>query len=330
MWRPEEGAMKEADETDDQEGRGTYELGGRPEDDLALPSEQTDEPAPGFPLGLLLAGLAVVAVVVAVILIFLLGRPAAERPGQTVAARPEAPGAGPTASPTPEPGLEPLVLPPLDQSDALLRELVSRLSSHPDLAAWLVNEDLARRFVAAVDNIAAGETPVRHLRFLAPTGRFQAAAGAHSYVIDARSYERYDHVAAVVESIDDDGAARLFLQLEPLLVVAYRELGYPDGRFRQAFERAAARLLSVPVLEGEVPLLPAVLSYRFADPRLEALAPAEKQLLRMGPRNVRRLQAKLRGILAALESVSSKAAGPEPAPRANTEASPVAPAPGRP
>jgi hypothetical protein len=35
-------------------------------------------------------------------------------------------------------------------------------------------------------------------------------------------------------------------------------------------------------------------SYKYDDPKLEALTLAQKQLLRMGPRNVRLIQAKLR------------------------------------
>ncbi len=40
--------------------------------------------------------------------------------------------------------------------------------------------------------------------------------------------------------------------------------------------------------------------YEYADRTLEALTPAQKQLLRMGPANVARIQAKLREFQAAL------------------------------
>jgi hypothetical protein len=42
--------------------------------------------------------------------------------------------------------------------------------------------------------------------------------------------------------------------------------------------------------------------YEYADRKLEALTPAQKQLLRMGPSNVARIQAKLREVQAALGS----------------------------
>jgi hypothetical protein len=39
-----------------------------------------------------------------------------------------------------------------------------------------------------------------------------------------------------------------------------------------------------------------VLSYAYADPRLESLSPVQRQFLRMGPRNVQAVQSKLREI----------------------------------
>ncbi|MGH7803806.1 MAG: DUF3014 domain-containing protein [Candidatus Binatia bacterium] len=41
-------------------------------------------------------------------------------------------------------------------------------------------------------------------------------------------------------------------------------------------------------------------SYRFTDSRLEGLAPAEKHLVRMGPGNAKRVQAKVRELREAL------------------------------
>jgi hypothetical protein len=50
----------------------------------------------------------------------------------------------------------------------------------------------------------------------------------------------------------------------------------------------------------------AVVVYEYADPKLEALSPAQKALLRMGPRNVPRVQAKLRELAAALRSPAER------------------------
>jgi hypothetical protein len=50
------------------------------------------------------------------------------------------------------------------------------------------------------------------------------------------------------------------------------------------------------VREGPVLVEPDGAVYAFADPKLEALGPVEKHLLRMGPRNARLVQQKAREI----------------------------------
>ena len=62
-----------------------------------------------------------------------------------------------------------------------------------------------------------------------------------------------------------------------------------EWQFRQ-------KLLATPVVEGNVPLASKSVAYEFADPRLQSLSSAQRQLLRMGPRNVQLIQAKLREI----------------------------------
>jgi hypothetical protein len=44
--------------------------------------------------------------------------------------------------------------------------------------------------------------------------------------------------------------------------------------------------------------------YQFADPRLEALPGAQKQLVRMGPENTRLIKNKLRSLLDALNAIT--------------------------
>src|SRR5262245_15631734 len=63
-------------------------------------------------------------------------------------------------------------VPPLDESDAVVRELVRKLSSHPAVAAWLTTNGLIRNFTVAVANVAEGVTPAKHLRALRPSSSF--------------------------------------------------------------------------------------------------------------------------------------------------------------
>jgi hypothetical protein len=49
-----------------------------------------------------------------------------------------------------------------------------------------------------------------------------------------------------------------------------------------------------------------VITWRYEDPGLEDLSPAQKQLLRMGPANVRRVQRQLRALAQALGIPSNR------------------------
>jgi hypothetical protein len=183
----------------------------------------------------------------------------------------------------------------------VVRELVSEISSHPKLAAWLVNEDLVRRFVASVDNIASGVSPRAHLDFLRPKEGFEVDQRRNGVlVIETDSYGRYDLVAQVFTSLDTEGTVALYRELKPLVDEAYAEIGPADAKFDDRLDRAFDRLLAVPVLEGPAEVEQLIVTYVWADDELEALSGAQRHFLRMGPENVSLIQAKLGELRAAL------------------------------
>jgi hypothetical protein len=159
----------------------------------------------------------------------------------------------------------------------------------------LVDADqLVRNFTVVVFNIAGGRTPARQLSRIRPVGQFQVAGSGTTVAIDPRSYRRYDPYADAVAGLDAQGAARLYATLKPRIQDAYRELGYPDGNFDQALERAIVELLKTPVIEGSIALRPKSVAHEFSDPALQSLSSVSGSSFRMGPRNVRLIQAKLR------------------------------------
>lgn len=205
-----------------------------------------------------------------------------------------APPSEPAPALRPEPG-ENIFLPPLDQTDALVRQLVGHLSAHPQVAAWLATDQLILNFTVVALNISSGETPSVHLKGLAPTAPFRVREAPGVLVVDPASYDRYDGFAAAVAALDARGSARLYATLKPRIAEAALELGHA-GDFDPVLEKAIAELLQVPVIEGDIPVTPDTLTYSYADPRLEGLSKAQRQFLRMGPKNIRVVQAKLREI----------------------------------
>jgi hypothetical protein len=206
----------------------------------------------------------------------------------------------PVEPPAPQPEPAPIVLPPLEESDETLLSMIEGLSAHPRLADVVDIEDIARTFVAAVVAIANGESPRGTLEYLEPDEDFSIAERDGRVVIDPASFERYTWITGVFSSLDATGAAEVYGQLEPLFDEAYREMGYPEGRFREALDAAMNRLASTPVPEGYVEVRRGNVLWEFRDPALEALSPPQKHLLRMGPANARLVQSKIREIQAAL------------------------------
>jgi hypothetical protein len=266
-------------------------------DDFDLDETRAAPPEPegsgwGLRVGLA-AGLLLLAGGVAAVFMLLFRHPAAPKlatPASTTAGAPLA-----TVNPT-------APVPPLDGSDDFVRELAQGLSSHPQLALWLGAKELVRKLAAVVDNVAAGDNPSPHLPLLAPKPPFAVVTKRGRSVVDPRNHARWDAFGAGVAAIDAAEAARIFSRLEPLFEAAWRELGHPEP-FRDGVARATAALLAVPLVEAEVPVVPVVRAvplYEYADRKLESLTPAQKQLLRMGPSNVARIQAKLREVRAAL------------------------------
>jgi hypothetical protein len=188
----------------------------------------------------------------------------------------------------------------LDNSDEAIAKFAKRLSPHPQLAIWLKQKNLIRKFTVVIDNIVHNASPRRQIPFLAPKGDFQAVEKNGLLRINPDSYNRYNLFADVFSSLDAEECANLYRQAKPLIQQAYRELGYPTENFDNALAKAIIILLKTPVVDGDIYVERKVIAYKMIDPKLEQLSPPQKQLLRMGAENVRKIQRTLRRIALAL------------------------------
>lgn len=211
----------------------------------------------------------------------------------------------PEPEPVPEAEVETprFVLPRLDNSDQLIRDGAVSLTRHEGINGWLGSEELVRKAVAFVDNVAAGSVAREPAAALAPRGPIQVREIEEGvYVMDERSFDRYDRVTNVFLSLDTERSVEFYLLLKPLFAEAYGELGYPDGTFDQVILRAIGRLLETPDLTEPARLVRPVVMYEYQDPRLENLSAAQKQLLRMGPEHGAAVKNKLRDLARELRS----------------------------
>lgn len=199
-------------------------------------------------------------------------------------------------------------LPPLGQMDTFLRALLGALTTHPDFARWLATDDLIHQMASGIDRISRGQSPAGDLAVLRPAGDFDVLRRSGAITIDTASFQRYDRLASLVDSLEARGVVEAYRTVHPRLDEAYRALGRTEGGIDDAVDAALQLLLDVPVPTGAIVVVPGKgATYSFRDGQLEQLRPIQKQLLRMGPDNVRRIQTRLRAIRAELAKSDNRA-----------------------
>lgn len=233
------------------------------------------------------------------------------------AMRPDTPAAAPVTAdqaPVPDAG-EPQAEASLEEGDALLAEQPEGPSNAARLAKLLKRDGMISALTAAVNMVAEGSSPAPALTFISIPGKYtvleeggQPAAKSKKrkkkapapppqdvrVFVSPASYARYDDVTNVATSLDAASAAKKYARLRPYFDTAFKVIGRPGQRFDDVLTAAIQRLVDVKLLKGKVELERRVVVYVYKDPALEALGPAEKQFLRMGPRNGKIVQDYLR------------------------------------
>ena len=227
-----------------------------------------------------------------------------------VAAAPAAPQA------TPEPAIkhpiEPLAaeepvkqpLPKLERSDALVRATLVDWLGQESVQSFLQLDDFVRHVVATVDNLGRSHAAPRLWPVNPMPGRYTVAEVGDGTFAAPGNVERYAAFISFVERIDSKRAVALYARWYPLFQQAYEELGYPGRYFNDRLVEVLDQMIATPVpsgplqlklteVKGPIPATRPWLRYEFADPSLEALPAGQKMLLRMGPQQQQRLQAKL-------------------------------------
>jgi len=226
-------------------------------------------------------------------------------PSPSAEAKPEA-----EKEPPPEPTVK---LPALDQSDDITRQMLRSLSPHGKVADWLKIKNIIRVIVAATDNMANGKSPRAHLGFLFYGQVFPVSEKGGKIYLDSKSYERYDLLADAFVSLNTGRTIQAYEKLKPLFQEAYRELGYPQKDFHSTLVQAIKRILDTPIVEREVLLKEEGkgVNYLYVDDGLEDMNEVQKHLLRMGPKNTRKVQQKLREMALALGVPESQLPQPQ-------------------
>ena len=184
------------------------------------------------------------------------------------------------------------VLPILDKSDSFMRGELAKLIGEQAVRNWFATDQFLRRFIAITDNVSKGDLLIQQFPFLRLKQPFPVIEHNNKIYMDPAGYRRYDNLVNIVVAIDSELLAKLLRHLSPLMQEAYQELGYPRGSISKVLRKALKRVLKAPVRKRQIRLLHPSVAYRYADSSLERLSLVDRQMLRIGPENTRKLQRK--------------------------------------
>tara|TARA_R110000823_G_scaffold27609_17_gene80485 strand:+ start:4117 stop:4917 length:801 start_codon:yes stop_codon:yes gene_type:complete len=222
--------------------------------------------------------------------------PAAELPPAPDIPRQETPLPEPApAEPAGDEPAPPPELPTGEEADALLMDTLEEASVGTRLRELLQVEHPLDVSVAMIDWMAQGVVPRKLLALPAP-GEFPVAESDGQLLMGDAAYARYDSLASAAAAADTGALAAGFHKMRPLLERAYGQLGLEEDKFDNAVIRTLDQVLATPEIEEPIPLVRKSVMYTYADPELESLAGLQKQLLRMGPDNLRIIKQQARAL----------------------------------
>lgn len=207
----------------------------------------------------------------------------------------------------PQPVIEVEPLPTLNDSDSSILAALQQLRGE-GLLQLLVPQEVLRKFVLAVNNVAEGKVIHEYRPIVSPPPPFIAdtfsvmveGTAVDQERVSPNNFQRYEPYVTTLALIDSDAAVAVYRRFYPLLEEAFRELGLKKPNFHSVMIAAIDNILTAPDAQGDLLLVRPKVFYQYADPALEAMPQTHKLMLRMGPENARSVKASLRQLRARL------------------------------
>lgn len=194
-------------------------------------------------------------------------------------------------------------LPELKNSDAYFINEISSVS--PALSNWFESENIIQKYIILINDLSQNQLIAKHRVFLSPTEKMVAGEDAQGLYLTKESYKRYDSLAMAIAAIDTDKGLQLYLTFKPLFESVFNEFAYPaDYHVEDIFLKTVTNVIEAPIIKDRIPLVQHSAGYKFANQKLESLSNAKKQMIRMGPENTKKIQAKLRELVQALTTLA--------------------------
>ncbi|MEP0355575.1 MAG: DUF3014 domain-containing protein [Paraglaciecola sp.] len=199
---------------------------------------------------------------------------------------------------------EPKIAPapkPLDVSDGTIKTKLLTLSDYDAFSRLLINDALLERFVVMTTTLADEDISANNRLLSQPEKPFRTYNQAGKSWIDPASYKRYTSYVDVFESLEAAPLIALYDEYKPAINDIFAEIGNPNDSFDDKLSDAIDILLDTPEVPVPVEVYTDSVMFKYADERIESLSAPQKQLLRTGPENMRRIKAKLREIQSVLQ-----------------------------
>jgi len=183
-------------------------------------------------------------------------------------------------------------LPPLQSSDTVVKDTLSKLLKIKILEQHLKLDAIIYRFVLTIDNLTARTLSVKERLMQSPPGIFMVKHDKNSdrITIDHENYRRYTQYIQIIESVDKKKLVLLYQKYYPLFQSAYESLGYRGRQFHDRLLEVLDHLIEAPVPPKTVTLAQPNVFYTYTDEELEQASAGRKILYRMGLVNAARLK----------------------------------------
>jgi len=222
---------------------------------------------------------------------------------EKIVAAPVQPEAEPAVPEAPEPEVPVEVELPaisLGESDGVLAEAMASINAGQLGDQFIMRPNGLERGVAIVDNLRQGAVPYKLLPVGRPSKAFPFTDNGLAVTMDPAGFERYNGLADTVAGIDVPATLALYDLLSVAIEEAWDALGYTDMGFEDAVLSTLGAIMLTPATNVEARLIKDESNWIYEDEALESLSALQKQIMRMGPENADKIQAKARELRGAL------------------------------
>ncbi|MDG1987241.1 MAG: DUF3014 domain-containing protein [Halieaceae bacterium] len=201
-----------------------------------------------------------------------------------------------------EHGLPNVTSPVINKEEAAIKmqDALIDLSDSLLLLESFYTPNLIERIAAIVDSSSKGIVIHRMLPLKPLKEKFPIAEKERILIMDPTGYHRFDPYVEALVSLEVSELRALFHEYRSYLEQAYAALGYQQEELDNAIIKSLDQIISAPTIKTAIAIVEHEAVYRFLDEDLEALPELHKQLLRMGPDNVEKIQSFATNLRAAL------------------------------